>query len=232
MTFTEENSDTFLSPISHLLFAGAGYRGKKWQMTLQERMAIIHLLRWQKPSVAIEVGTSRGGALDIIAHHAGTVYSLDIDASVRERLAGEHPEVQFVTGDSNQTLPPLLADLKARGQAPDFILLDGGHTTEALAGDIAAVLASRPENLVLVMHDSFNPPCREAIVQAEWDSCPALSYLEVDFVSGIVHNRADIGNSMWGGLSLALFGKQTTCGTTVKNCGYQYQFDALKERFQ
>lgn len=233
MPFTTHNSNDHNLPLSRLLFGPSGYQGRRWQMTLQERVALTFLLQQRQPRLAIEVGTSFGGALDVIAGLSAQVYSLDIDPTVVERLQEGHPEVNFLTGDSSQTLPGLLNNLRAEGHEPDFILLDGGHTTEALSADLQAVLRHDPQDLWLLMHDSFNPDCRKAILEADWAAAKHLQYLEVDFVSGIVHERDHLRDTMWGGLSLAIFAANPlTDATPVLNAGFQYQFDVLAARFQ
>src|SRR5262249_35840895 len=60
----------------------------EWHMTPPERAAIILLLDRIKPPVAVEVGTHRGGSLQIIAGRSGRVYSIDINPGVVQSLGG------------------------------------------------------------------------------------------------------------------------------------------------
>ncbi len=54
------------------------------------------------------------------------------------------------------------------------------------------------------MHDSFNPDVRQGILKANWAFNSFVHFIELDFVHGIFHERADIYKQMWGGFALAL----------------------------
>ena len=80
--------------------------------------------------------------------------------------------------------------------------------TDGVRGDINAVLNHVPERPVyVVFHDSFHPPSREGILQADWQQCPYVHFVEVDFIPGVFHYHAfDTAEprSMYGGLAVAL----------------------------
>src|SRR5262245_29689976 len=86
-----------------------------WLMTAQERMALVQLLEFVKPPVALEIGTHCGGSLQVIAPRARSVYSLDLNPQVPEWLGGRFPNVTFRTGDSRTVLPALLREIEAKG---------------------------------------------------------------------------------------------------------------------
>src|SRR5712691_2394987 len=83
-----------------------------WQMTPAERLAVISLVNAIRPACAIEIGTAGGGTLQVLSELAGKVYALDVDPTVRERLS-QFTNVEFVIGDSRETLPVLLRRLHA-----------------------------------------------------------------------------------------------------------------------
>lgn len=204
--FNRENSHAFFQPLSQWLLANAGISELKWQMTLPERCAMVQVLAAIRPRVSIEVGTSHGGSLAVIHHHTTEhVYSLDIDSTCAMRLGAHYPRAHFLTGDSRGLLPALLEELRVRGEHPQFVLLDGEHTPQGLASDLGAIL-ERPvmEKLHVLIHDSFNPLCRQALLNANWKSNPAVDYVEIDFVPGVLHERPEIQDQLWGGLCLVI----------------------------
>ena len=76
-----------------------------WQMNPAEQAMMIYLLERLRPKVAIEIGTRFGGSLQVIAQYSERVYSLDIDPEVTDRLKGRFPNVEYLIGPSDQTLP-------------------------------------------------------------------------------------------------------------------------------
>lgn len=231
--FTRDNSHDAFDVLSRRLLAGEGYVGLKWQMTLPERLGLIQLLRTVRPTHALEVGTAQGGSLAVLHQFTtATVHSLDVDPTCAQRLGEQFPRARFTTGDSRTTLPRLLDSLAGTEAYPDVVLLDGKHTPEALAADLAAVLA-RPlyRPFYLLIHDSFNPLCRAAILAAPWRTHPSLTHLEVDYVPGVLHERADVRDQMWGGLSLAIFDPyRPPQAQPVLNAAYAHLFDVALER--
>src|SRR5437868_8530331 len=59
---------------------------KYWEMSPSEQVALVFLLEYLRPKVAIEIGTRFGGSLQVLSHFSDRVYSLDIDAEVPSRL--------------------------------------------------------------------------------------------------------------------------------------------------
>ncbi|MFN9325357.1 MAG: class I SAM-dependent methyltransferase [Flavobacteriales bacterium] len=178
-----------------------------WQMTNCERFALQDILRRTRPEVAIEIGTYRGGSLQVISHFAQRVISVDIDPTVPERLAGKFSNVEYRVGDSKQLLPDLIDELNRAGANVGFFLIDGDHSTAGVRRDVNAVLKYRPKGrCVIIMHDSFNPACREGIRSADWSASPYVQWVDLDFIPGIYHQYAyDTADarSMWGGFACA-----------------------------
>ena len=179
----------------------------QWQMTPAERLALIGLVNAIHPARAIEVGTAQGGSLQVLADGAGRVHALDIDPTVTERLS-RFSNVEFIVGDSAETLPKLLARLHADGTPAEFVLIDGNHAYDGVKRDINAVLQYPPLSpTYVVMHDSFNPSCRRGIRDAGWAASPYVHSVELDFIQGWYHTPADgahIDKQMWGGFALAI----------------------------
>jgi hypothetical protein len=180
----------------------------QWQMTRWDKFALAGLLDYASPQVAIEIGTYRGGSLQILATRAKTVYSLDISADCENDFARMFPNVDFRIGDSRETLPELLRELEGAGAELGFVLVDGDHSAEGVCRDIENLLDYTPKReLFVVCHDSFNPECRKGMLQAKWSRSTFVHYVEIDFVPGVYHEKAfDTAQprTMWGGLALAL----------------------------
>jgi hypothetical protein len=187
-----------------------------WQMTRWEKYGFASLLEAAKPKVALEIGTYKGGSLQVIAQHAGKVYSLDLDASLGARLGPRFPNVEFLPGDSRAILPGLIDRIQERDEELGFVLIDGDHSTEGVRDDINAVLRYIPVRPVfIVFHDSFHPPCRQGILTADWAGCEYVDYVEIDFVPGVYHHEAfdtAPARTMFGGLAVAVMRPERRAG--------------------
>jgi hypothetical protein len=178
----------------------------RWQMSDGERLALTGLLARHKPHCSVEVGTFYGGSLSLIAQHSSMVFSIDIDPQTISR-SGDVPNVTFLTGKSSDVLPLLFRELTSAGLSVDFILIDGDHSAEGVKRDISFVLQYVPlKPLFVVMHDSFNPDCRQGLLDSPWRESPYCHWVELDFVPGcVVDNEASARGELWGGLGIAYF---------------------------
>lgn len=187
-----------------------------WLMSYAERIAIIQILRTSHPTLALEIGTARGGCLQQITEHACHTFSIDIDASVRANLEPLLSNVSFLTGQSSELIPQVLEECRQRGQSLGFVLVDGDHRYEGVKADLDALLAYRPTApLWLLMHDSSNPECRRGIRDANWAANPHVHAVELDFVSGSISNQPQFDGQIWGGLALALLLPEPRSGNLV-----------------
>ena len=179
-----------------------------WQMTRCEKYAFASILEAARPEVAIEIGTYRGGSLQLIAEHAEKVYSIDTSSESKELLGNHFDNVEFITGDSKQWIPTVLEKITDAKEKLGFVLIDGDHSTEGVKSDIDAILRYVPTSPVyIVFHDSFHPSSRKGILAAGWEQCEHVHYVEVDFIPGVYHYEAfDTARprSMYGGLALAV----------------------------
>jgi hypothetical protein len=192
-------------------------------MTRWEKYGLTSILEAARPKVAIEIGSYKGGSLQVIARYAEKIYSIDLDRSLKDRLGHQLPNVEFLTGDSRQLLPALLSRIMKRGEELGFVLIDGDHSTEGVRCDINNVLRYTPVRPVfIVFHDSFNPDCRKGILTADWPTCDYVHYIEVDFVPGVYHFEPfDTAppRSMFGGLAVALMRPERRVGPlSVHQC--------------
>lgn len=180
----------------------------EWQMDSHERLAIQAILSQLRPSLAIEVGTYKGGSLQVLADFSQKVISIDIDPSVKLALEQHFENVDFYTGKSHELLAQIFEN-KELTQKISFILIDGDHTTKGVKTDILTILNYFIPKMtcVILMHDSFNPDCRRGILEAPWSKYPFVHELDLDFMPGKYYGSAHdtaAPRTMWGGFACAL----------------------------
>lgn len=179
-----------------------------WQMTNCERFAMQDLLSRLQPDLSLEIGTYRGGSLQVISHFSRNVISIDIDPEVEKSLSNKFSNVNYHCGNSYELIPDLLQEAENSNRDIEFILIDGDHSTQGVQRDINALMHFKPrKRCVILMHDSFNPDCREGIKTASWFTSPHVQWVELDFIPGIYHDEAydtAAAKTMWGGFACAV----------------------------
>jgi hypothetical protein len=144
----------------------------------------------------------------MISRYAKKVHSIDCSPTCKENLGSHFRNVEFYTGDSRELLPSVLKRIQENQEPLGFVLIDGDHSTTGVKSDVNSVLRYTPVRpLYVVFHDSFHPRSRRGLLAADWEHCPYLHYVEIDFVPGVFHYEAyDTAKprSMYGGLALAL----------------------------
>ncbi len=177
---------------------------ENWQMHDSERLALTALLARRRPRCAIEIGTYQGGSLSLLSQYCEMVFSIDIDPDIPQKLRHLN-NVSFLTGPSSAVLPLLFKELDANGIPVEFILIDADHSAEGVRGDIERVLEYVPRTPLLVAaHDSFNPDCRQGMLEARWSRSPYVQWVDLDLVPGrLVENGGPFHRQLWGGLALA-----------------------------
>ncbi len=179
-----------------------------WEMTSAEKNALYNILNDLRPSVSIEIGTRFGGSLQVISRFSETVYSFDIDESVK-KLKSKFKNVEFIIGDSMKEIPVFLSEFKKTDKNIEFILIDGDHSQTGIKTDIDNILKIIPKkDIYVMMHDSFNPYCRQGIINAKWHECPYVHDVQIDFIHGIFSPTVETDRCMWGGFALALLKPQ------------------------
>ena len=96
----------------------------EWHMTRNERYGFIAMLEKLRPSVAIEIGTFKGGSLQVLSKYCKKVYSIEPKASAKETLQDRFPNVKFVTGYSYNVLPEIFAEIDAEKNELEFDIED------------------------------------------------------------------------------------------------------------
>jgi hypothetical protein len=203
-----------------------------WQMTNCERFALSGLLKRLQPKLSLEIGTYMGGSLQVLARFSEAVISVDIDPGVAARLAGKFPNVEFRSGDSSRLLPDLVRELNEQKRPVGFVLIDGDHSAAGVRRDIEALLELQPQQqVVFVLHDSFNPACREGMRTANWAKSPFVHHVELDFIPGIYHYEAhDTAEprTMWGGFACAVLTPEKRNGPLIVQESQLHLQEAIK----
>jgi glycosyltransferase involved in cell wall biosynthesis len=202
-----------------------------WQMNDSERLGMTAVLHRLKPVCAIEVGTYKGGSLSLLAQYAKAVFSIDIDPTIPAKFA-HFENVSFFTGPSGDVLPALLQELDAADLPVEFVLIDGDHSAAGVRRDIEIMLDYVPKRpLVLMLHDGFNPACRQGMLSAEWARSPHVHWVDLDFIPGrLVEHGGGGDGGMWGGLALALLAPARRAGSLVVGTSAGRAFAEMKER--
>lgn len=201
----------------------------EWQMTDSERLAMTGLLHRHKPRMAIEIGTYRGGSLSLISQYAKNVISIDIDPAIPERYS-HFKNVRFITGYSQEVLPPLLDELERAGIAVDFVLIDGDHSAAGVKRDIELVISRIPlAPMFIMLHDGFNPECRRGMLEADWQSSAHVRWVDTDFIPGRVIEAGAGTGEMWGGLGCAYLTPERRDGPLVVRTTAGGMWKELKE---
>jgi hypothetical protein len=170
-----------------------------WQMAAGERAAIEGVLSLLKPSLAIELGTARGGSLHCIAAHSAEVHSFDFDPQVSD--VPEH--VTLHRGDSHELLPRLLRRLEQEGRSVDFALIDGDHSAAGVRRDLHDLLSSPAvEQTVILLHDTGNEEVRAGLAELDYDGFEKVAYVDLSFVD--LNRPNGVLREHWGGLGIVV----------------------------
>jgi hypothetical protein len=201
------------------------------QMTTCEILALDKILEFLSPQRALEIGTYRGGSLRVLSRFCRHVDSIDIDPSIPVRLGHLFSNVTFHIGKSADLLPCVLRAASEACNPVGFVLIDGDHSSEGVRRDINALLSVPPScEMVVLMHDAFNPDCRAGILSANWQLCPHVHDVEIDYIPGVYHQQAydtAAARTMWGGFACALLKPEPRQGDLLISQRQQGLFEAV-----
>ncbi len=193
-----------------------------------EQFAVLKaILSTIKPEVSIEVGTFEGQTFSLIAEYSKRAISIDPDPNCKDRQAADFPNGEYLVARSDDVLPPLIERFNSERTPLEFVFIDGDHGKESVRHDINNVLKYRPvTQCVVLMHDSFNPECREGILSSDWRACEYCHFVEIDFLPGIVHLNEACRGEMWGGMAMALLLPNKREGALPVRATHQLTFNA------
>jgi hypothetical protein len=165
-------------------------------MSYGEQAALEGVVARLRPAISLEIGTFTGASLERIAAHSGQVHTFDLASHVSERL----PNVDYHLGDSQVTVPRVLAEIERAGETVDFVLVDGDHARAGVRKDVENLLASPAlQHTVILLHDAANEDVRAGIRDADMTR-PELAYVNLSFVPS--WSPRSIIAETWGGLGV------------------------------
>lgn len=174
-----------------------------WKMNQAEKIFIFYFLEKIKPEISIEIGTRYGGSLKPISSHSQKVFSFDIYHGAVNKT--DFSNVEFITGNSRETVPKTITELNHSEKNLEFVLIDGDHSKNGVKSDIENILRYEPKKpLYILIHDSFNPVCRSGILEANWNGSPYVHFVDIDFLHGTMYEKEIFGSQMWQGFTFAL----------------------------
>ena len=157
-------------------------------MSAREKLGLIGLLNCINPKTVIEFGYHRGGATKWLSKFANKVITVDVNEFVSEASIN-HPNVEPWNCTTNEAINWI----STNSLSFDLAIVDADHSRRAVAQDIKGIL---PYSDIVLMHDSFNPQCRQGMIDA-LEAQNSHSYY-LDFIPSIL--KAD---GLWGGLAIA-----------------------------
>lgn len=174
----------------------------EWQMSRAEKYCLINILESLQPEVAIEIGTYKGGSLQVINRYSEKVYSIDISKAPKNFLENKFPDVTFIVGEGHNTVLEIFREIEEQNKKLSFILVDGDHTKKGVMNDLTVILSYPHKHpLTIILHDSFNPQCRKGIKSVDYSKYPMVEYIELDYITGAFwHNETY--REMWGGFAM------------------------------
>lgn len=191
-----------------------------WSMTRAEQAMLIQILQDKKPKVAIEIGTYNGGSLQVLSDFSEKVYAIDITPSYRDKKCDNFSNVEYLIGDSKAIVPDLITRLNASNEIVEFVLIDGDHSSKGVLEDITNILKLIPKKpILIILHDSFNPNCRQGMKAYDYNANKHVETVELDFVTG-AYNHDGLYREMWGGFA-AITMSPNTRSTNLKITEYQ-----------
>jgi hypothetical protein len=174
-------------------------------MSVGERAGVVGVLACVRPALAVEVGTAEGGSLAQIAAWSDEVHSFDLVAPSLPVAAREH--VHLHTGDSHELLGPFLAEIAEQQRNVDFALVDGDHSADGARADTASLVESDAcRDTVILLHDTAFDGVRRGLEQLRLERHPKVSFVDLDFIPGLLFHREDLRGQLWGGLGLVVLG--------------------------
>lgn len=174
-----------------------------WAMLPGERAALKGVLSALRPSLSIEIGTDKGGSLELIAAHSETVHAFDL-VRAPEVTPERFPTVSFHIGDSHELLPQVLEQLSSAERSVDFAFVDGDHTAAGVRKDLEDLLSSPTvTDTVILVHDTLNQRVRAGLEQVDYSAFGKVRLVDLDFVQGRAL-RED--GELWAGLGIVVTG--------------------------
>ena len=201
-----------------------------WEMSRVERMAFQHLLGNLQPAIALEVGTGEGGSLQAIMQYADEAISIDVNVDTQTSLQ-KLPcfnGVEFIAGESANVLPEVVHLINKNQLNVNFVYIDGDQSTAGAQSDFEAALKIVPKQpTCIVMHNSFMPQVRRAMINVNWQENAHVHYVDIDYVQGAYVPMEYGACKLIGGLAVALLKPEPRTEALDVYRSYDHAFNML-----
>ncbi len=181
-----------------------GLRPSRWMMSQSERLAILGILLAFKPRSVLEFGCADAGLTAWLSRYSEQVVTVDMDPKVVEVTRGLTNVVPWCM--STEQAAALIAQERRHFEVA---IVDADHSEQGVRRDLENAL--RFSDMIL-LHDTYYPPCRRGILSALSDK---HVYFDLELVPGGLQS-----DGLWGGLGVVLAGRgyQHTYGTARRSC--------------
>lgn len=174
----------------------------EWQMSRAEKYCLIHLLENLKPEYSIEIGTYKGGSLQVLSKYSKNVYSIDIDSEPKQTLKNQFDNVIFKVGKSHNVIKSVVEEIESKNGKLNFILVDGDHSKNGVKKDLESILSHNYKYpLTIILHDSFNPQCRLGMKSIDYSKYNSIDHIDLDYIHGCFSPNKNY-KEMWGGFAI------------------------------
>jgi len=174
----------------------------EWQMSRAEKYCLIHLLEKLNPEYSIEIGTYKGGSLQVLSKFSKKVYSIDIDSEPKHTLENQFDNVIFKVGKSHDIIKNVIEDIESKNGKLNFILVDGDHSKDGVKKDLECILSCNLKHpLTVILHDSFNPQCRSGMKSINYKKYNFIEHIDLDYIHGCFSPNTN-HREMWGGFAI------------------------------
>lgn len=171
-------------------------------MSRAEKYCLIHLLENLNPDYSIEIGTYKGGSLQVLSKFSNKVYSIDIDNKPKKKLEKQFNNVIFKVGKSHEIIQNVIKEIESNNGKLNFILVDGDHSKNGVKKDLECILSCNLKHpLTVILHDSFNPQCRLGMKSVPYKKYRFIEHIDLDYIHGCFSPNTNY-REMWGGFAI------------------------------
>jgi hypothetical protein len=167
-----------------------GVLPSSWMMHPSERFALIGLISIITPRRVLELGCGKGGLTLWLSKLVDEVVTVDLDPEIQS-VCRELKNVTALCMTTKEATEGFLTD----GVQFDLTIVDADHSTDGVRCDLEKALAF---SKVIVLHDTFYPPCRTGIQQALRGKDV---YFDLELVPGGMQT-----DGLWGGIGIVVPG--------------------------
>ena len=165
-----------------------GIQNPNWLMSTREKLGLIGLLHCLKPKKVLELGYHRGGATKWLSEFSEQVITVDVNEFVADA-----PNLFNNVEAWNCPTLEAASRIKKENLLFDLAIIDADHSRLAVSADINGIIEHSD---IILMHDSFNPDCRQGMIDALKNQ--TTHAYDLDFIPSISKN-----DGLWGGLAIA-----------------------------